>query len=42
LFIKKAEAKAEMFLAGMEYMQALKGILTPEQLKQLEAYFKEI
>ena len=37
LFVKKAEAKAEMFLVGLEYLRGLKGILTPEQLKKLEA-----
>lgn len=37
LFVKKAETKAEMFLAGLAYQRALKEILTPEQLKKLEA-----
>ena len=36
LFVKKAEAKAEMFLASLAYMRELKGILTQEQLKKLE------
>lgn len=37
LFQKKAEAQAEMFLAGMDYIKGVKAILTPEQLKQFEA-----
>jgi hypothetical protein len=37
LFIKKAEAKAEMLLAGLEYLRGLKGALNQEQLKKLEA-----
>ncbi|MCF8105354.1 MAG: Spy/CpxP family protein refolding chaperone [Desulfohalobiaceae bacterium] len=36
LFIKKAEARAEMFLAGVDYLNGLKEILTQEQLKKLE------
>lgn len=36
LFMKKAEAQAEMFLAGSEYQSGLKGILTPEQLQKFE------
>lgn len=37
LFVKKAEAKAEMFLAGLSYMRELKGLLNPEQLKKFES-----
>jgi Spy/CpxP family protein refolding chaperone len=37
LFVKKAEAKAEMFLAGLAYMRELKKIITAEQLKKLES-----
>ena len=36
-FVKEAEAKAEMFLAGLEYLSGLKRILSQEQLKKLEA-----
>jgi len=36
LFAKKAEAQAEMFLADLAYLQALKAVLTPEQVKRLE------
>ncbi|MCF8108541.1 MAG: Spy/CpxP family protein refolding chaperone [Desulfohalobiaceae bacterium] len=36
LFVKIAEARAEMFLAGVDYLNGLKEILTPEQLKKLE------
>ena len=36
LFIKKAEAKAEMFLTGLDYLREVKGVLTQEQLKKLE------
>jgi hypothetical protein len=37
LFVKKAEAKAEMFLTSLDYLRKLKGVLTQEQLKKLEA-----
>ncbi len=36
LFVKMAEARAEMFLAGVDYLNGLKEILTQEQLKKLE------
>lgn len=36
LFMKKAEAQAEMFLAGRRYLRGLNGILTPEQLRKFE------
>lgn len=36
LFIQKAGAQADMFLAGLEYLRGLKSILTPEQAKKLE------
>jgi len=38
LFAKKGEVKAEMFLTGLEYWRELAKILTPEQLKELEAF----
>ena len=37
VFVKEAEAKAEMFLTSLDYLRKLKGILTQEQLKKLEA-----
>lgn len=37
LFVKKAEANAEMFLTSLDYLRKLKGVLTQEQLKKLEA-----
>ncbi|MDZ7696390.1 MAG: periplasmic heavy metal sensor [Deltaproteobacteria bacterium] len=36
LFVKTAEAKAEMLLACLQYLRELKETLTPEQLKTLE------
>jgi len=36
LFIKEAEAKADLLLSGLEYLRGLKGILSPEQFKKLE------
>lgn len=36
LFVKMADAKADMFLAGRQYLAELKGILTPEQLQKFE------
>jgi Spy/CpxP family protein refolding chaperone len=36
LFAKQAELKAEMFLAGWDYLQQVEKILTPEQKKQLQ------
>lgn len=36
LFMKKAEAQADKFLAGRRYLRGLKGILTPEQLRKFE------
>ena len=38
LFVKKAEANAEMFLTSLEYLRKLKSVLTQEQLKKLEAH----
>lgn len=35
-FMKEAEARAEMVLAGIEYTRGLKEILTPEQLEEIE------
>lgn len=37
VFVKEAEAKAEMFLTSLDYLRKLKGVLTQEQLKKLEA-----
>lgn len=37
LFVKKGEAKAEMFLASLDYLRKLKKILTQEQLKKFNA-----
>jgi len=37
VFVKEAEAEADMLLAGFEYLQGLKEILTPEQFKKLES-----
>jgi hypothetical protein len=37
VFVKEAEAKAEMFLMSLDYLRKLKGVLTQEQLKKLEA-----
>jgi Spy/CpxP family protein refolding chaperone len=37
LFGQKAEAQAEMFLASLGYLRELKAILSPEQLKKMEA-----
>lgn len=36
LFVKQAEAKADMFLAGLNYMRTLKNVLTASQAKKLE------
>lgn len=36
LFVRKAEAQAEMFLASLDYLHELKAVLSPEQRKQLE------
>jgi len=36
LFARRAEAQAEMFLAGLDYLQELKTILGPEQRARLE------
>lgn len=38
LFAQKAMAQAEMFLAGLDYLRSLKGILTPEQAKKMEPF----
>ena len=38
LFVKKAQANAEMFLTSLEYLRKLKSVLTQEQLKKLEAH----
>lgn len=35
-FVKEAEARAEMYLAGIEYIRGLKEILTPEQLEKMD------
>ncbi len=37
VFVKEAEAKAEMFLTSLDYLRKLKGVLNQEQLKKLEA-----
>ncbi len=37
LFVQDAEAKADMFMAGMTYLRDLKAMLTPEQRKELES-----
>ncbi len=37
VFVKEAEAEADLLLAGFEYLQGLKGILTPDQFKKLES-----
>jgi len=37
LFVQDAEAKADMFMAGVTYLRDLKAMLTPEQRKELES-----
>jgi hypothetical protein len=37
IFVNTAEARAEMFLTGLEYLRELKGVLDKEQLKKWEA-----
>jgi len=37
VFVKEAEAKAEMFLTSLDYLRKLKSVLNQEQLKKLEA-----
>lgn len=37
LFVRRAEAKAELFLGSLDYLKRLKGILTQEQIEELEA-----
>ncbi|MCF8063008.1 MAG: hypothetical protein K9M82_10865 [Deltaproteobacteria bacterium] len=37
LFVRRAEANAELFLVSLDYLHGLKEILTPEQLEELEA-----
>lgn len=37
VFVMEAEAKAEMFLASLDYLGKLKGVLNKEQLKKLDA-----
>ncbi|WP_028322383.1 Spy/CpxP family protein refolding chaperone [Desulfatiglans anilini] len=41
-FVKEAEARAEMYLAGIEYIRGLKEILTPEQLERMEDQGSEV
>ncbi len=38
LFADRAKLQADMFLAGLDYLRGLKGILTPEQAKMLEGW----
>ena len=40
LFVKKAEAQAEMFLTSLDYLRSLESILTPEQAKKLKGFEK--
>ncbi|MEW5913540.1 MAG: periplasmic heavy metal sensor [Thermodesulfobacteriota bacterium] len=37
-FAKVADLRAEMFLAGVKYLQEVKALLTKEQLKKLEGW----
>lgn len=37
LFARRAEVKAELFLAALDYLRSLKGILTQDQVRKLEA-----
>ncbi len=37
LFVRRAEANAELFLVSLDYLRSLKSILTQEQLEKLEA-----
>jgi hypothetical protein len=37
VFVKKAEADADMFLTGLDYIRKLKSVLNPEQLQKMEA-----
>jgi Spy/CpxP family protein refolding chaperone len=36
LFVRTAEAQAEMFLASLDYLHELRAVLSPEQREQLE------
>lgn len=38
LFVQQAELKAELFLAGLDYLQQVEKVLTPEQKKQLKGW----
>lgn len=38
LFVKEAEAKAEMFLTSSDYLRKLRKVLTPDQLEKLGGY----
>jgi hypothetical protein len=37
VFVRKAEADADMFLTGLDYIRKLKSVLNPEQLQKMEA-----
>jgi len=37
LFVRRAEAGAELFLGSLDYLQSLRAILTREQIEELEA-----
>ncbi|MCF8042373.1 MAG: Spy/CpxP family protein refolding chaperone [Desulfarculaceae bacterium] len=38
LFVQQAELKADLFLAGLDYLQQVEKVLTPEQKKQLKGW----